>query len=133
MTPITSFDVDVTYTALLDDASLAAHTPVADSVHPSSGPFSSEFAVVMQAMTAAAERLAVVTYRTEAAVQVQQAERPQRPQPVVTTLPHWQLHHPWQHLMLQQHASGLRWWQVQARRDPHLLTQPSAALRRLLR
>jgi hypothetical protein len=40
----TSVNLDVTNTALLvlDDASPAAHTRVADSVHPSNGPFSSE-------------------------------------------------------------------------------------------
>jgi hypothetical protein len=56
----------------------------------------------MQAVTAAAERLVAATYRTEAAAQLQQAERSHRPQEVVTTLPHWQLHHHWRHVMLQQ-------------------------------
>jgi hypothetical protein len=101
---ITSVDVDVTDTALLvlDDASTAAHTLVADSVHPSSGPVSSELAVAMQAMTAAAERLASESTRIEAAVQTQRCERSQQLQQVMSVLPNWQMHYYWQHVRFQQ-------------------------------
>jgi hypothetical protein len=98
----TSIDVDVTSTAMLvwDDASPAAQTRVAGSVHPSSGPVSSELAVAMHEMTAAAaERLASTATRFEAVVQTQHATRFSHSQPQQQQ---WQQQHQWQHQQQQQ-------------------------------
>jgi hypothetical protein len=62
---ITSVDIDMTDTTLLavDSAAPAAHTRAADNVSPSSGADSPQLTVAIQAMTAAAERLALATAR----------------------------------------------------------------------
>jgi hypothetical protein len=56
----------------------------------------------MQAMTAAAERLASAVARIEAAVQQQHVARPQQPQQIMSGLPNWQMHGYWQHVILRQ-------------------------------
>jgi hypothetical protein len=107
--PITSVDVDVTNTppVVLDNASPAAHTRAADSVHPLSGAVSSELAVAMQAMTAAAEQLAAAATRIEAAVQTQRVQQPQlqlqhQQQHQMLTSQPWLLHRHRQQVLLQQ-------------------------------
>jgi hypothetical protein len=96
-----SVDVDMADTTLLavDSAAPVGDTGTAQS--PSS-PDPSELAVVMQAMTAAAERLASAAAHIEAAVQTQRWEQSQQPQQVISVLPNWQMHDSWQHVMLQQ-------------------------------
>jgi Lamin-B receptor of TUDOR domain len=102
--PVTSVDVDVTNTSqsVAENTAPAADTRVGSTLHLPSIPASSELTVAMQAMTAAAERLATAASRMEAAVQTQPVEQPQRPQQMVAVLPNWQMLYYWQHVMLQQ-------------------------------
>jgi Lamin-B receptor of TUDOR domain len=98
---ITSVDVDMTDTARL---AVDGAAPVGDTVtsQSPSSPHPSELVAAMQAMTAAAERLASAVTRIEAAVQTQRCERSLQPQQMISVLPNWQLHGYWQHVMLQQ-------------------------------
>jgi hypothetical protein len=98
---IPSVDVNMTDTTRLsvDNAAPVGDTGATQS--PSS-PDSSELAVAMQAMTAAAERLASAATRIEAAVQQQHVARPQQPQQMMSALPNWQMLYHWQHVRLQQ-------------------------------
>jgi hypothetical protein len=103
--PVTSVGVGLTVTSrsVAEDAPPAADANVTNSLQPSS-PVSSELAIAMQAVTAAAERLASAATRIEAAVLTQRIERPQQPQRIVFAMPHWQLHLHWQRVMLQQNC-----------------------------
>jgi hypothetical protein len=98
---IPSVDVDMADTTLLAVDSTAPVGDTGTSQSPSS-PHPSELAAAMQAMTAAAERLASAAARIEAAVQSQRCEQSQQPQQVMSGLPNWQMHGYWQHVMLQQ-------------------------------
>jgi hypothetical protein len=101
--PVISVDVDMTDTSrtVIEDALPAADASETPSLQPSS-PVSSELAIAVQAMTAAAERLASAASRIEAAVETQRVARPQRPQQLMGVLPNWQMHYYWQHVRLQQ-------------------------------
>jgi hypothetical protein len=105
---ITSVDVDMTDTSrsVVEDAPPAADASETHSLQPSS-PVSSELSIAVQAMTAAAERLASAASRIEAAVEMQRIARPQQPQQIVT-VPHWQLPLHWQHVRLQQQQQQQR-------------------------
>jgi hypothetical protein len=96
-----SVDVDMTNTTLLAVDSAAPVGDTGTSQSPSS-PNPSEMAAAMQAMTAAADRLASAATRIEAAVQTQRCEQSQQPQQVISVWPNWQMHGCWQHVMLQQ-------------------------------
>ena len=100
----TSVEVDMTDTALLaiDSAAPVGDTGEGSTSQLSSSPDLSELAVVMQAMTAAAERLTSAATCIEAAVQTQRCEQSQQPQQMISVLPNWQMHGYWQHVMLQQ-------------------------------
>jgi hypothetical protein len=98
---IPSVDVDMTDRTLLAVDSAAPVGDTGASQSPSS-PHPSELAAAMQAITAAAERLASAAARIEAAVQTQRCEHSQQPQQVISVLPNWQMHDSWQHVMLQQ-------------------------------
>jgi hypothetical protein len=100
--PLTpSVDVDMTGTTLLAVDSAAPVGDTGASQSPSS-PDPSELAAAMQAMTAAAERLASAAARIEAAVQTQRCEQSQQPQQMMSGWPNWQMHRYWQHVMLRQ-------------------------------
>jgi Lamin-B receptor of TUDOR domain len=100
---MTKVDVDTSDTTRL---AVEKAAPVGDtgagstSQLPSSS--SSELRAAMQAMTAAAGRLASAAARIEAAVQTQRCERSQQPQQMMSALPNWQMHGYWQHVMLRQ-------------------------------
>jgi hypothetical protein len=96
-----SVDVDMTDTLLLAVDSAAPVGNSGASQSPSS-PHPSELAAAMQAMTAAAERLASAATHIEATVQQQQVARLCQPQQILFTMPPWQLHHFWQYATLQQ-------------------------------
>jgi hypothetical protein len=98
---ITSVDVEMTDTTRLT-LNNAAHVADTGASQSPSNPDPSELAAAMQAMTAAAERLASAATRIEAAVQQQRREQSQQPQQVISVLPNWQLHDYWQHVRLQQ-------------------------------
>jgi Lamin-B receptor of TUDOR domain len=100
---VTSVDVEMTDTSrwAVDSAARVGDTGAGSTSQSPSSPVSSELAIAVQAMTAAAKRLASAASRIEAAVETQLVERPQQPQQVVTVL-HWQLHQHWQHVRLQQ-------------------------------
>jgi hypothetical protein len=97
----TSVDVDMTDTTRLAVDSAAPVGDTGTSQSPSS-PDPSELAAAMQAMTAAAERLASAATRIEAAVQQQHVARPQQPQQISSVLPTWQMLYYWHHVKLQQ-------------------------------
>jgi hypothetical protein len=101
---IPSVDIDMTNTTLLavDNAAPVGDTRAGSTSQLPSSPDPSEFAAVMQAMTAAAERLASAAARIEAAVQQQHVARPQQPQQMMSALPNWQMLYYWQHFRLQQ-------------------------------
>eukprot|EP00953_Heterococcus_sp_UTEX-ZZ885_P018437 10298-Heterococcus_DN1.PRE.1 len=98
---ITSVDVEMTDTTRLTIDNAASVGDTGTSQLPRS-PHPSELAAAMQAMTAAAERLASAAARIEAAVQSQRREQSQQPQQVISVLPNWQTHDSWQHVMFQQ-------------------------------
>jgi hypothetical protein len=106
--PVTSVNVDMTDTSrsVAEDAPPAADASVTNSLHPSSS-VPSELAIAMQAMTAAAERLATAATRIEAAVLTQRIDQPQQPQQIVT-VPNWQMRYYWQHVRLQQQQQQQR-------------------------
>jgi Lamin-B receptor of TUDOR domain len=95
---ITNVDVDMTDTTRLavDNAALVVHTGAGRT---SQLP---ELRAAMQAMTAAAERLASAATCIEAAVQHQHVGRPQQPEQMMSALPNWQMLYYWQHVRLQQ-------------------------------
>jgi hypothetical protein len=100
---ITSVDVDMTDTTRLaiDNAAPIEDTRAGSASQlPSSS--AAELRAAMQAMTAAAERLASAATRIEAAVQQQHVARPHQPQQIISVLPNWQMHNYWQHGRLQQ-------------------------------
>jgi hypothetical protein len=101
---ITRVDVDMTDTTRLavDSAAPVGDTGDGSTSQSPSSPDPSELAVAMQAMTAAAERLASAAIRIETAVHTQRCERSQQPQQILSVLPNWQMHYYWQHVMLQQ-------------------------------
>jgi hypothetical protein len=120
--PVTSVDVDMPDTSRLavDSAASVRDTGAGStSLFPSS-PDSSELAVAIQAMTAAAERLASAATRIEAAVQQQHVARPQQPQQIMSVLPHWQMHYYWQHVRLQQQQQQQRLVYYQQQQQQHL-------------
>jgi hypothetical protein len=102
---IPSVDADMADTTLLAVDSAAPVGDTGTSQSPSS-PHPFELAAAMQAMTAAAERLASAAARIEAvieaAVQTQRCEQSQQPQQIMSGLPDWQMHGYWQHVMLRQ-------------------------------
>jgi hypothetical protein len=98
---IPSVDAAMADTTLLAVDSAAPVGDTGASQAPSS-PHPSELAAAMQAMTAAADRLASAATRIEAAVQTQRCEQSQQPQQVISVLPNWQMHRYWQHVMLRQ-------------------------------
>jgi hypothetical protein len=110
---ITSVDFDMpdTTRSVVDDAAPIAR--VGSTLQLPSNSDSSELAAAMQAMTAAAERLASAATRIEAAVQTQRVERPQQPQQIVTILPNWQMHYCWQRVTLQQQQQHFVYYQQQ--------------------
>jgi hypothetical protein len=101
---IPSVDVEMTDTTRLavDNAAPVGDARAGSTSQLLSKPDSSELAVAMQAMTAAAERLASAATRIEAAVQTQRCEQSQQPQQMISVLPNWQMHGYWQHARLQQ-------------------------------
>eukprot|EP00953_Heterococcus_sp_UTEX-ZZ885_P006336 3873-Heterococcus_DN1.PRE.1 len=100
----TSVDVDLTVTAQssVEETAVIPDTRTAAFVHLPSLPAASEMAAAMQAMTAAAERLASAAIYIEATVQQQQVARLYQQQQITFAMPPWQLHHYWQYAMLQQ-------------------------------
>jgi hypothetical protein len=102
-----SVDVDMTDTTRLSVDNAAPVGDTGASQSPSS-PDPSQLAAAMQAMTAAAERLASAATRIEAAVQTQHVARLQRPQQIMSGLPNWQTHRYWQHVMLRQQQQQQR-------------------------
>jgi hypothetical protein len=101
---VANVDFDMTDTTLLavDNAALVGDSGAGGSTQLPSTSASAELAVAMQAMTAAAERLASSAIRIEAAVQTQHVARPQQPHQLTFAMLHWQMHRYWQHVSLQQ-------------------------------
>ena len=96
-------DSDIVATPAAKDGALSiADALVANFEQSLSNLDASEITAAMRAMTAAAEGLASAATRIEAAVQTVQILQSQQQQQQLFTLPPWQLHHSWQHVMLQQ-------------------------------
>jgi hypothetical protein len=107
---ITNVDVDMTDTSrwAVDSAARVGDTGAGSTSQSPSSPVSSELAIAVQAMTAAAERLASAASRIEAAVETQRGARPQQPQQIMSVSPNWQMQYYWQHVRLQQQQQQQR-------------------------
>jgi hypothetical protein len=111
---VAKVDFDMTDSTLLAVNNAALVGDSGNSQSPSS-PHPSELAAAMQAITAAAKRLASAAARIEAAVQTQHVARPQQPQQLTFAMPKWQMHryyHHQQRLVYYHHQQQqLLYWQ----------------------